>query len=76
MLAVDAFVVDDDFHMLLSRYSFADPEEWLLISEVSADAKGHLSTPNNPHDLRAIKSTGAVGALMQINEALPRRWAL
>jgi hypothetical protein len=49
MLAVYAFVVNDEFDVCCAWYSAAHSEEGLLVSQVTTDAEGHISTPNEAH---------------------------
>ena len=45
MLAVYAFVIDDDFDMCRARYSAGHSEVRLLVSQVTANPEGHISAP-------------------------------
>lgn len=45
MLAVYAFVIDDDFDMCRARYSTGHSEVRLLVSQVTANPEGHISAP-------------------------------
>ena len=68
MLAVYAFVIDDDFDMCRAWYSAGHSEERLLVSQVAADPEGHISVPNKARTAtRLIEPTSVVESLMQIN---------
>jgi hypothetical protein len=45
MLAVYAFVIDDDLDMCRAWYSAGHSEVRLLVSQVTANPEGHISAP-------------------------------
>jgi hypothetical protein len=72
MLAVYAFVIDNDFDMCRAWYSAAHSEEGLLVSQVAGDPEGHISAPDKARTTtRLIEPASVVESLMQINETLP-----
>jgi hypothetical protein len=69
MLAVYAFVVDDDFDMRRAWYSPGHSEERLVVSQVTANPEGHISAPDKAHTTsRLIEPSSAKQSLTQINE--------
>jgi len=72
MLAVYAFVIDDNFDMRRARYSARHSEERLLISQVTANLEGHISAPDKARTTsRLIEPSSAKQSLTQINGTLP-----